>query len=74
MQIRIKQVDQTKRGRECTQELGVLMDQLRSMLPEEHLDSDQEKGGTGLPEGFWKDVRAQLLIKEEEVYGEKLEP
>jgi len=74
VQKKIKQLSQTRRGRECTQELDVLMDQLRDMLPDEQLDPKAEQRDAELAEGFWKDVRAQLQVKEEEIYGGKPEP
>ena len=74
VQKKMKQLNQTRRGRECTQELDVLMDQLRDMLPDEQLDSKAEKRGAELAEGYWKDVRAQLQVKKEEIYGGKPEP
>jgi hypothetical protein len=66
-----KQLDNIKRGQECTQELDVLMDQLRDLVAEsaddlEPMELLKEQANT-----FWDKVRAQLSIKDQEIDGDR---
>ena len=66
-----KQLGKIKRGQECTQELDVLMDQLRDVMSDnadglERMELLKERANT-----FWDKVRAQLRIKDEEIDGGK---
>lgn len=72
----LKQLDHVRRGRECTEELEVFMDQLRDIMP----DISHDMGRIGpLKEGrtqaqvnlFWDKVRSQLSIDDEEIEGSK---
>ncbi|KAK4152383.1 hypothetical protein C8A00DRAFT_34910 [Chaetomidium leptoderma] len=65
---KVQQLGQIKRGRECTQELDVLMDQLRDLLPDEHPESRQGRRDPAQVKAFWGHVRAQLSIKDEEIH------
>jgi hypothetical protein len=66
-----KQVGKIKRGRECIQELDVLMDQLRDLMLDNAAGLERTELVKRRAKAFWDKVRAQLRIKDEEIDGGK---
>jgi hypothetical protein len=64
-----KQLGKIKRGRECTQELDVLMDQLRDLMLDNADGLERPELLKRRASTFWDNVRAHLRIKGREIDG-----
>jgi hypothetical protein len=65
-----KQLGKIKRGQECTQELDVLMDQLRDLMADNADDLERMELLKQQASTLWDKVRAQLSIKDQEIDGD----